>query len=67
MLLYLVSWIQAWAFSLRREEGQDLVEYALLLGLIALVAIAAVILLGGRISNVLSTLAGSMTSVAGAT
>lgn len=57
MLLYLMSWIQAQTTFLRGEEGQDLVEYALLLGLIALLAIAAVTVLGEDISTVMSELA----------
>ena len=34
---------------LRREEGQDLAEYALLIGLIALALVGAVTYLGGGI------------------
>ena len=62
MLLFLISWIQAQATSFRREEGQDLVEYALLLGLIALIAIASVVLMGQQISTTLSSLASSLSS-----
>jgi pilus assembly protein Flp/PilA len=36
------------------EEGASLVEYALLVALIAIVAIAAIILLGQRVSTKLS-------------
>jgi Flp pilus assembly pilin Flp len=43
---------------IRDDEGQDLAEYALLLSLIALVAIAGMTLLGDRISTVLSSIAG---------
>jgi pilus assembly protein Flp/PilA len=39
------------------EEGQGLSEYALLLALIAIVAIAAVTFMGGQVSNELSTIA----------
>ena len=38
------------------EEGQSLAEYALILALIAVVAIAALIFLGGQISAILSTI-----------
>jgi len=62
MLLFLTSWIQAQTTSFRREEGQDLVEYALLLGLIALIAIASVVLMGQQISTTLSTLASTLSS-----
>lgn len=44
---------------IRREEGQDLAEYALLISLIALVAIAGVTLLGNRIAAVFNQIAGS--------
>ena len=39
-----------------REEGQDLAEYALLIGLIALVVILAVTFLGGQLSSLFSTI-----------
>jgi pilus assembly protein Flp/PilA len=38
------------------EEGQSLAEYALILALIAVVAIAALLFLGGQISAILSTI-----------
>ncbi len=41
----------------RLEEGQDLVEYALLLGLIAIVCFAAVTLLGAQISTIFAQMA----------
>ena len=49
-------WQTIWSW-LRREEGQDLTEYALLLALIVILAIAAVMFLGEQISTVLSTVA----------
>lgn len=39
------------------ESGQDLAEYAILIGLIALAVIVAVRLLGNTISNVFSSIA----------
>ena len=39
-----------------RSEGQSLAEYALILALIAVVAIAALIFLGGQIADILSTI-----------
>jgi pilus assembly protein Flp/PilA len=62
MLLFLISWMQAQASAFRREEGQDLVEYALLLGLIALIAIASVVIMGNQISTTLSNLASTLQS-----
>jgi pilus assembly protein Flp/PilA len=41
-------------FRLRREEGQGLVEYALILVLVAIVVIAVLVLLGPTIGNVFS-------------
>jgi pilus assembly protein Flp/PilA len=41
----------------RNEEGQDLLEYALLVALIALVAIAAVAAAGGSVSTIFNTIA----------
>jgi pilus assembly protein Flp/PilA len=57
MLLFLVSWIQAQLVFLRREEGQDLAEYALLIALIAIAVVGAVTFLGDKISTVLSSIA----------
>jgi pilus assembly protein Flp/PilA len=42
------------------EDGQGLTEYALILALIAIIAIAALTLLGGSVSDVLSTVANSI-------
>ena len=37
------------------EDGQGLAEYALILALIAIIAIAALLFLGGQISSILSS------------
>ena len=42
------------------QQGQDLAEYALLIGLIALVVILAVTLIGTSLSEVFSTIASSV-------
>ena len=44
----------------RDEEGQGLAEYALILGLIAIVAIVALLFLGGQVSRILSTVGSSV-------
>ncbi len=44
----------------RDEEGQGLAEYALILALIAILAIVALLFLGGRIRTVLSTVGNSI-------
>ena len=48
--------------SLRRddEEGQGLAEYALILALIAIVAIAALVFLGNQISGILNVVGNSV-------
>lgn len=46
--------------ALREDEGQDLAEYAILIGLIALVVVGAVALFGGQLvasyENIVATL-----------
>ena len=44
----------------RDEEGQGLAEYALILALIAILAIVALLFLGGQIKTVLSTVGNSI-------
>jgi pilus assembly protein Flp/PilA len=43
-----------------REEGQALVEYALILSLISVVAIGALTLIGTNVNNSLGTIAASL-------
>jgi pilus assembly protein Flp/PilA len=42
------------------EEGQALVEYALILSLIAIVCIGALTLLGTNVNNILNAIAGAL-------
>jgi pilus assembly protein Flp/PilA len=44
----------------RHQGGQGLAEYALLLALIAIIAIAALLFLGGNVSTLLSTVGTSL-------
>ena len=44
----------------RRDEGQTLVEYGLILALIALVVLGVVAILGGTISNLFSNVASAI-------
>jgi Flp pilus assembly pilin Flp len=44
----------------RREDGQALVEYALIISLIAVVAIGALQLTGTRVTSILNGIAGDL-------
>jgi Flp pilus assembly pilin Flp len=46
--------------ALRREDGQALVEYALIISLIAVVAIGALQLTGTRVTSLLNGIAGDL-------
>jgi len=50
---------------LRKEEGQTLTEYALILVLIAIAAILAMVFLGSQISRIFSSIGSSLTAPAG--
>ena len=50
----------------RDDAGQDLLEYALLVALIALVAYGAVELTGTNINTIFNTVAGKVGAAAGA-
>lgn len=54
----MVRWLQAWLWL--REKGQGLVEYALILVLIAIVVIAVLTLLGTQVSTVFSQIASAL-------
>jgi pilus assembly protein Flp/PilA len=47
----------------RREEGQALVEYALILGLISVVAITALTLIGTRVNDILTAIGNALDAV----
>jgi pilus assembly protein Flp/PilA len=55
MLRYLKSFV-------REEAGQDLLEYALLVALISLVAIGAVTAAGGSVNDIFTAIAGQLGS-----
>ncbi len=60
-----MSMIQFVKSFARNEEGQDLLEYALLVALIALVAIVAVEAAGGSVSTIFSNIAAELNGAAG--
>ncbi len=45
---------------LRREEGQTMAEYALILALIVIVTATVVVTLGGKISSVFNSVTGQL-------
>ena len=55
--MQLVNYVKSFA---RNDEGQDLLEYALLVALIALVAIAAVTAAGTSVSAIFTSIAGKL-------
>jgi pilus assembly protein Flp/PilA len=61
MTMQLVNIVKSFV---RNEEGQDLLEYALLVALIALVAIAAVQAAGGAVSTIFTNIAGKLAAAA---
>lgn len=48
----------------RNEDGQDLLEYALLVALIALIAIGAVEMAGGSVSTIFTSIANALDGTA---
>ena len=63
MLEKFTGWVMrsfAHVEELRSEDGQALVEYALILSLIAVVCIGALTLLGGNVNNVLNQIANAV-------
>jgi len=55
--MQLVNFVKTFA---RNEEGQDLLEYALLVAIIALVAIAAVAAAGGSVKTIFTNIAAAL-------
>ena len=59
--MQLVNFVKSFA---RNEEGQDLLEYALLVALIALVAIAAVTAAGTSVSTIFNKISAGLNNAA---
>jgi pilus assembly protein Flp/PilA len=62
-VMQLVNFVKSFV---RNDEGQDLLEYALLVALIALVAIAAVTAAGTSVSTIFQSIADKLKAAAGA-
>jgi pilus assembly protein Flp/PilA len=50
--------------AVRTEEGQDLLEYALLIALIALVCVGAITLAGTNVNTIFGRIAAALTPAA---
>jgi pilus assembly protein Flp/PilA len=59
--MQLVNFVKSFV---RNEEGQDLLEYALLVALIALVAVAAVTAAGQSVSAIFGSIANALGNAA---
>ena len=59
--MQLVNFVKSFV---RKDEGQDLLEYALLVALIALVAVAAVQAAGLQVFNIFNSIATALQSAA---
>ena len=58
----LVTYVKSFV---RHEDGQDLLEYALLVALIALVAVGAVTAAGGSVNSIFGQIATAISATAG--
>jgi pilus assembly protein Flp/PilA len=57
----MISYVKSFA---REDEGQDLLEYALLVALIALVAVVAVTAAGGSVAAIFTNIANALAAAA---
>jgi pilus assembly protein Flp/PilA len=57
----LITRLRAFA---RNEEAQDLIEYALLVGLISLVAVAAITAAGGSVNTIFTNIGTKLAAAA---
>jgi pilus assembly protein Flp/PilA len=62
----MIEFMQQLAARTRREDGQAMVEYALILGLVSVVAIGALTAIGGDVNGVLGAVEGALANVPGA-
>ena len=67
MIQMLSTHFKSYTERLRRDEdGQGLVEYALILVLVSIVAIGALAAIGTNVTNVLQTIADTLSNALGA-
>jgi pilus assembly protein Flp/PilA len=51
---------------LRKDSGQDLLEYALLVALVALVAVGAITATGGSVNDIFTSISDELSTASGA-
>lgn len=56
----MVQYLMAYVNAHRSEEGQGLVEYALILVLVSIVAFAALGLIGGQVNTIFGQITGAL-------
>ncbi len=65
MLTYAIVLVQSYLATLKREEGQGMAEYGLILALVALVVVAAFVFLGDQVSILIQDVGDKMTVPSG--
>lgn len=64
MIKMTYNWIKAQLSTLKQEEGQGMVEYALIIAFIALIVIAGLVILGPIIRDMFIDIGGELTTEA---
>jgi Flp pilus assembly pilin Flp len=57
---YFAQLLRSFYGSVRREDGQTMAEYGILIAVIALIVVLAAVTLGGSISSLFSSTSGSL-------
>lgn len=63
----MLLWLQSLLGSMKKEDGQGMVEYALLIGLIAVVVIVVLVVLGDTIADFFQSIVDTLTNPEGDT
>ena len=56
----LIEWARQYLSRSDEEEGQGMVEYALIIALVAIVVIAALVILGPKVANIFNYASNSL-------
>ncbi len=59
-MYYLYDIVSMMLARLRREDGQTMAEYGILIAVIALIVVVAAVILGSSISNLFSSTSGKL-------